>query len=153
MDVAQAAALACALLGRPPGCRTPTGWSRPVAALFLDRARAYDLDPGLLLAVCAHETGLNHATVGAAGEIGICQILPGGSAARGLPVAKLRNLWVNVTLAARHLAKLRRFCGNPLAIRNWVGCYSGAGVKGGRCFATRYGREVENELERANGGI
>ncbi len=153
MDVTQAAALACALLHKAPGCRTPTGWSRPVAALFVDRARAFDLDPGLLLAVCAHETGLDHAVVGALGEVGICQILPGGSAARGLPVAKLRNLWVNVTLAAKHLARLRRFCGNPLAIRSFVGAYSGAGVVGRRCFTTRYGREVENALERANGGI
>lgn len=153
LETVRVAALACALLGKAPGCRTPLGPSRPVAALFLSEARAHDLEPDLLLAVCVHESHLDPTVVGLAGEIGVCQILPGGSAAMTYTSAALRQPWRNIRLAARHLQRLRGWCrADGWAVKDWVGIYSGAygrHRRAERCGVTNYGRRVEKELAAA----
>lgn len=75
-------------------------------------AKAHGVPAGLLSSLCQHESSCrpwvrNKRT----GAIGLCQILPGGSAAHGFPAEALWHIDLNIVLASAHLKKWRRRCG------------------------------------------
>ena len=76
-------------------------------------AKAHGVPAGLLSSLCQHESSCrpwvrNKRT----GAVGLCQILPGGSAAQGFPAEELWDVNLNLVLASEHLAKWRRRCGS-----------------------------------------
>ena len=89
------------------------------------QSRLHGVPVALLVAVARVESQCRAGLVSVKGAVGRWQILPGGSAAapvRGLSVERLVSDEVNCHLAARHLAKLRRMCGNwPAALSLYHG--------------------------------
>lgn len=55
-----------------------------VVDMIVDTANTYGVDPNLALAVARRESGLNQAARGAAGEIGVFQLMPTTAAEMGV---------------------------------------------------------------------
>lgn len=73
----------------------------------------YEIDPVVLVALFARESACDPKAVNSrTGAIGLGQILPDGSAARGLTVGQLKNVETNITTTARHIAKCLLLCGS-----------------------------------------
>jgi|GEM_PF-4135774 len=114
--------------------------ARLLAATIAVEAARYDLDPLLLVAVAAHESMFRRDAVGALGELGIFQIKRNTLATRGfdhLSDAGLMQPRINVHLGARHLAHVRRLCGNAPPIA-WLSVYAGFR----RCRPSPYSRAI-----------
>ena len=114
--------------------------ARLLAATINVEAARYDLDPLLLVAVAAHESMFRRDAVGALGELGYYQIKRNTIATRGfdhLSDAGLMQPRINVHLGARHLAHVRRLCGNAPPIA-WLSVYSGRS----KCRPSPYSRAI-----------
>lgn len=145
------AALVLALcnLGHP--CITPADQVRAhhLAAAINRAARAFDVDPVLQAAVIARESGFNARARGAAGELGLQQLLRGTLATAGyehLTDEALMQLPINTWLGARFLAHVRAACArkgitDPLA---WVSQYKGLPAR-----PSRYSRAIIKAADRA----
>lgn len=93
-----------------------------LAPHFDRAAEKYKVDVALLVAVVRAESTCRSRAVGPKGSVGLMQILPGGSAAKGTPTGKLLLVSVSLRLGSRHLAHWLSRCGD----------YAGAiGVYGG----------------------
>lgn len=152
-DVAQIAVLLCALIDKPPGCRLPHNLApKAVAAVVVESAQKYQLNPWNLAAVLAHESGLNRFARGQKGELGLGQLYRGTMATRGfdhLSDDELMRPEINIRLAARHLARVKRVCrGWETPVEYWVGVYSGRG-----CGITGYGVRIKTRLLKASGRL
>ncbi len=84
-------------------------------ALLNQAAREFDLEPALLKAVMAAESGFNPSAVSAKGAVGLMQVLPATAARYGLQgdkkkslVQKLADPKVNIHLGARYLRDLQQ---------------------------------------------
>ena len=84
-------------------------------ALLNQAAREFDLEPALLKAVMAAESGFNPSAISAKGAVGLMQVLPATAARYGLQgdkkkslVQKLADPKVNIRLGARYLRDLRQ---------------------------------------------
>ena len=104
------------------------------ASLIEAQARRQLLHPALLVAVISHESRCSMARRGRLGEIGLGQILPTGSAARGFTRLELETEEGNLAATARHLANCLTLCGG----------FGGLSVYAGhkRCRSTKYSRAV-----------
>lgn len=102
------------LLGRAHGAAPPDLCRHAGAiARAAAQARARPLDPHLLAALVAAESGGDPAAESRAGAVGLCQLLPATAAevaaALGLPApdaAALKDPALNLRLGAEHLARL-----------------------------------------------
>lgn len=121
------------------------GARREVAAAIAERALAWGLDPWLVYAVIDVESGFDPDLVGAAGEVGLMQLLPStaGLVARGefglveLPRRLLFDPAWNVRLGTAYLGELVRASGGDLA-RALAAYNAGDAVQG----PTPYARSV-----------
>jgi hypothetical protein len=98
--------------GRPPGAgfgavsTTPT----PVQQQIIDAANSAGVPPSLALAVAQQESGFQQTARGAAGEVGIFQIMPTTA-----PGANLTDPSVNIDTGVGLLAKYYQQYGGDLA--------------------------------------
>jgi soluble lytic murein transglycosylase-like protein len=83
--------------------------------LLNDAAREFQLDPALLKAVMAAESGFNPAAVSPKGAVGLMQIMPATAERYGLQAdrkktvqQKLADPYTNIRLAARYLRDLHK---------------------------------------------
>jgi hypothetical protein len=105
-------------------------------------ARHHLLHPIVLAQLVAAESRCKVEAKGAAGEIGLGQIKPDGSAARGRTVAQLRDPAINLHLTAAHLARLEVFCGGIVGA---LSVYSGRR----QCRESSYSKRVLGMLRAA----
>lgn len=111
-------------------------------SLFQRTAAEFGIDPALLMAIAAAESGFDPGAVSAKGAVGLMQVMPGTAERFGLvrdagaPVAqRLMDPETNVRLSARYLAELSRiFPGEPLLV---VAAYNA-----GEGAVRRYGNVV-----------
>jgi soluble lytic murein transglycosylase-like protein len=111
----------------PPPGTVSKGNKRRLKPIIDDIARAQHVDPNLVNAVIAAESGYNPAAVSRKGAIGLMQIMPATAADYGVdsPDA-LFDPKTNVTVGARHL---RRLLGKYQSIVQAVSAYNaGEGV-------------------------
>jgi soluble lytic murein transglycosylase-like protein len=81
-----------------------------VAQLVSTTATRYGVSPALALAVARKESGLNQAARGAAGEVGVMQLMPATAAGLGVDPYDLAE---NIEGGVRYLAQmLQRYGGN-----------------------------------------
>lgn len=120
-----------------------------LAAIVLEEATRNDLEPTLLLAVVYRESSCDPHARGAAGDAGLMQLLPGGSALAGhreLTDAQLDDPRTNLSIGAAFLARVRDRCGG--APERWLSAYSGR-----RCGSSRYSRAILQAAVRADAAI
>jgi soluble lytic murein transglycosylase-like protein len=99
------------------------GAHQPVAAdgvarwrpLIAQAAERHGVDASLIAAIMAVESGGDPAAVGAAGEIGLLQILPSTGRLLGVSPGQLRDPATNLDTGARYLAIELRACGGDVA--------------------------------------
>lgn len=90
----------------------PVGRWRPL----VEQAAAHHGVPAdVILAIIAVESGGDPNARGAAGEIGLMQILPATGRLLGVSAAELRDPAVNIDTGARYLAIELRACGGDVA--------------------------------------
>ena len=143
--------LECAAYAKPSEARQALRILCPshvdLAPAFDRAAGRYGLDVVLLIAVAAAESRCDVHARGKRGEIGLLQLLPEGSAARGTPVDRLEMPATNLRLGARHIAKWWSVCGD---LAGALGIFSGRKTcKAGR--ASPYARRVLELFEQAKG--
>ena len=109
----------------------------------IDRAaHAAGVPSVLLAALVGGESTCDGRRVSSAGAVGVAQLLPGGSAAKGYSAKQLRRTKLNLKLAAEHLNKGLRLCSG-----SWdeaVSFYAGIWP----CSAGPYGKKVAGTAER-----
>lgn len=126
-------------------CPHAPEYAKPIAF----EAHRHLIHPVLLAAVVYHESHCTMNRVGAHGELGAGQIIPGGAAAtssilgRKFTRKQLKNLDINIYVAARYIAWNMRSCGdNPrLALTG----YSHRKT----CRPSNYARKVLRTVEKA----
>jgi soluble lytic murein transglycosylase-like protein len=90
-----------------------------VAALITQYAPAYGISPGLALALASRESGGNQAAVGAAGEIGVFQLMPATAASLGVdPTDLTQNIIGGLEYLATQIGKFGDLA-KGLAAYNW----------------------------------
>lgn len=149
-EVAQVAALVCALAGKPPECRLKGIRPRTVAAHILKAVKRHpSVTPEEAALMLLHESRFNPDARGAGGELGMAQLYRGKIATRGynrLTDRQLMNPELNIRLGVRHLALVKADCsGAGKPVSRWIGRYSGA-----PCGRTRYGRLAAKQLGDAH---
>jgi len=90
-----------------------------IANAIVAAAQAAGIDPKLALEVANRESGLNQNARGAAGEIGVFQLLPSTAASLGVDPSDVNR---NIEGGVRYLAQLLSRYGDPaaaLAAYNW----------------------------------
>lgn len=102
------------------GAADPVGRWRP---LIEQAAARHGVPSDVLLAMLSVESGGDPAAVGAAGEIGLLQILPSTGRLLGVTPAQLRDPAINIDTAARYLAIELRATGGD--VRAAVQGYNG----------------------------
>lgn len=115
------------------GAASPRMAPPEVARLVDDVAPAYDLDPKLLLAVIATESGFRASAVSPKGAKGLMQLMP--ATAVRLGVLEPFDPEQNVRGGARYLNELLRRFGNDLRLAL-------AAYNAGEDAVMRYGRKV-----------
>jgi len=141
------AALILRLQGLPVAPGPAEVRARILAATIASEAARYDLPAEIVAAVAMHESGFRRDAIGARGEAGYMQLLRGTLATAGydhVSDAGLMNPRLNFHLGARHLAHVRRLCGNAPPVA-WLSVYSGRR----HCRPSPYSRAVLKLLERA----
>ena len=126
-------------------CPHAPAYAKPIAF----EAHRHLIHPVLLAVLVYHESRCRMDRVGVHGEIGAGQIIPGGAAAtspilgRKFTRAQLKNLNINIYVAARYVAWNMRACNdNPkLALTG----YSHRTT----CHPSRYARKVLRTVEKA----
>ncbi|MDJ0976443.1 MAG: lytic transglycosylase domain-containing protein [Planctomycetota bacterium] len=102
-------------------------------ALIEEHAAAFDLDPNLLRALVATESGGDPEAISSAGAVGLCQLMPATAAEQATRLRmtdytreRLTDPAVNLKLGASYLARqLRSFKGDlPFAL----GAYNAGGT-------------------------
>lgn len=134
MGAAMTAALVVAVVLELQAPRPP----RPLRAAIARAATAHQVDRRLLAALVDHESSFRPDARSARGEVGLGQLLRGTLATRGydsLTDDQLAEPGLNLWLAARHLARVRRRCGG--SPERWVSAYSGR-----RCGPSGYSRAI-----------
>ncbi len=134
------AALILALLGASPRAEAT---ANRLAPMFESAARMGRMDPRLVVAVAFHESSLRDRKRGAAGEIGIMQIKPGGQAryrCRGM--AWRTSTRDNIRCGVRILSYARQRCSGPPV--RWLGIYNGIR----RCGPSLYAQRVLRHTRR-----
>jgi hypothetical protein len=95
--------------------------SSDTVAQIISTAQTLGVDPNLALSVAEQESGLNQSAIGAAGEIGIFQLMPATAASLGVDPT---NLTQNIQGGIGYLAQLlSQFGGDEqkaLAAYNWA---------------------------------
>lgn len=82
------------------------------------QARAYKMDPDIVLAVITVESNWNPYRKGKHGEIGLMQLLP-----EYFPTAKVGDVDGNIRLGVKHLAFVRAHCPARHEL-TWLTCYN-----------------------------
>ena len=84
--------------------------SGSVSDLIVAAAQSVGLDPALVLEVATAESGLNQNARGAAGEVGVFQLLPSS-----FPGVNIADLQTNINTGVGYLASLLAEFGDPVA--------------------------------------
>ena len=104
--------------------------SANITQLIADAATSAGVDPNLAIELAITESSLNQNARGAAGEIGVMQILPSTA-----PGVNLADLTTNITFGVGLLASLIAQFGDPVmgvaAYNCGAGCVSNAVSRGG----------------------
>ncbi|MDM7464284.1 MAG: transglycosylase SLT domain-containing protein [Tepidimonas taiwanensis] len=113
-----------------------------VQPLLASAARRHDLDPALVTAVAAAESGFRPDVVSHKGAVGLMQVMPATAARYGLAAANAQHASVllkdpdlNVQIGARYLADLLRMFDGELELA--VAAYNA-----GEGAVLRYGRRI-----------
>lgn len=87
---------------------------------IVSTAQQFGVDPNLALAVAEQESGINQSARGAAGEIGIFQLLPSTAAGLGVdPTNQAQNIQGGVMYLAQLLGQFGGDVEKALAAYNW----------------------------------
>ncbi len=81
-----------------------------VTDLIVSGANANSIDPALAIEVATAESGLNQNAIGAAGEVGVFQLLPSS-----FPGVNIADLQTNINAGVGYLASLLAQFGDPVA--------------------------------------
>lgn len=83
--------------------------TQSIAGMIQTTASQLGVPPSLALAVAQHESGLNQAAVGSAGEIGVFQLMPSTAAGLGVDPTDLQQ---NITGGVTYLKQMYQLTGN-----------------------------------------
>ena len=141
MDVLALTALVLKLQGSPGAVGSVEVRAKLMSAMIVVESERFDLDPALVAAVIQHESGFRRDAVGLLGEQGLMQLKRGTWSTKGfdhLSDVGLRQPRVNIYLGVRHLAKVRKVCGENSSPLNWLSVYSGRK----KCRPSEYSRSI-----------
>ena len=107
----------------------------------------YHVDPDMVKAVVQVESRGRSDKIGAAGEVGMMQLMP---LYFRYDVSKLKKPRLNISLGVRHLADMQKRCSHQVD-QTWIICYN-LGVAGAKKIKHPkkfpYYRDVMSEYER-----
>lgn len=122
--------------------------SNLILSYILLYSSMYSVDPLLVRAVIEVESRGNIHQTGAAGEIGLMQLLP--ESFPHLNHKKLENPKLNIQMGVKYLAEMKKYCPHQEDM-TWLVCYN-AGVGGASKFKFPkkfvYYKKVMKEYER-----
>jgi len=106
-------------------------------------ATASRIDPYLVVALIERESGWHEGAVGAAGEVGLCQLKPHTDATKGYDAhpSVLFRAPVNIRLGVAWMAHSRAMCrtSDPLL---FLSVYKGIKKRRGKCVVSAYSRAI-----------